>query len=144
MHARPKFFSLEAANRTLPLVRRIVRDIVTAYPDFQRRLEALHSLAASPHAPDARQRLETLRLEIDRDARLINGFIQELHQIGCLFKGFEEGLVDFYSLYRGRPILLCWKLGEERIAHWHEVDAGFAGRQPLTPDIIADIRDHLR
>lgn len=144
MHARPKFFSVEAANRTLPLVRRIVRDIVNAYPDFQRRLEAFHNLAASPHAPDARQRLETLRLEIDRDARLINGFIQELHQIGCLFKGFEEGLVDFYSLYRGRPILLCWKLGEERIAHWHEVDAGFAGRQPLTPDIIADIRDHLR
>ena len=43
--------------------------------------------------------------------------------MGCVFKGFEAGLVDFYSLREDRPIFLCWRLGEERITHWHEIDS---------------------
>ena len=54
-----------------------------------------------------------------------------------MFKGFDAGLVDFYSLREDRPIFLCWKLGEERITHWHEIDAGFSGRQPIDGAILS-------
>ena len=59
----------------------------------------------------------------------------ELEQIGCEFKGFDAGLVDFHGRLEEREILWCWKFGEERITHWHELDAGFAGRQPL-PEVL--------
>lgn len=60
--------------------------------------------------------------------------VAELHELGCLFKGVQEGLVDWYSRYAGRPVFLCWKLGEPEIEWWHQLDAGFIGRQPILPD----------
>jgi len=132
----PRFFTLEEANRTLPLVERIVRDIVEAYPRLQERLRSFQRLAAEP-GPLDRQRLETLRESLDEQIEELNDFLAELRQIGCEFKGFEEGLVDFYSWRDGRPVFLCWKLGEDRIRYWHEVDAGYAGRQPIEPEVAA-------
>jgi len=54
-----------------------------------------------------------------------------------VFKGFEAGLVDFYSLRDDRPIFLCWRLGEDHIGHWHEIESGFAGRQPIDGSILS-------
>ena len=56
-----------------------------------------------------------------------------------MFKGFEAGLVDFYSLREDRPIFLCWRLGEARITHWHEIESGFAGRQPIDRAILSAV-----
>ncbi|MGH9916215.1 MAG: DUF2203 domain-containing protein, partial [Pyrinomonadaceae bacterium] len=56
---------------------------------------------------------------------------QLIHTIGVQIKDYEQGLIDFPSLKEERVILLCWKLGEEKIEWWHEIDAGFIGRQPL-------------
>ena len=61
----------------------------------------------------------------------INRYLQELEAVGCVFKGFDAGLVDFHSLREDRVVFLCWRLGEERVTHWHELDAGFRGRQPI-------------
>jgi hypothetical protein len=55
----------------------------------------------------------------------------ELAELGVLFKGFDTGLVDFPGEIEGRPVLLCWQLGEEDVKFWHEENAGFIGRQPL-------------
>ena len=77
------------------------------------------------------------REEVTRHADRINLYLQELEAIGCVFKGFDAGLVDFYSLREDRPVFLCWRLGEERITHWHEVDAGFTGRQPIDAAILS-------
>ncbi|MBZ5564670.1 MAG: DUF2203 domain-containing protein [Acidobacteriia bacterium] len=57
--------------------------------------------------------------------------VNEIQQTGCVVKDLDVGLVDFPSLRRGEEIYLCWKLGEERVAYWHGVDEGFAGRKPL-------------
>jgi hypothetical protein len=54
-----------------------------------------------------------------------------LRQIGCELKGVEQGLIDFPALREGRVVYLCWQYDEPEVAFWHEVDAGFAGRQPL-------------
>jgi hypothetical protein len=133
-----KVFTVEGANRTLPLVRRIVRDIVAEHPRWK-DLVSRYELAAAGARPEWGESPEqlALRREIDAVAQRINGFVDELTEVGCLLKGFEDGLVDFYGLREGRMVFLCWKLGEESVAHWHELDAGFAGRQPITAGAVA-------
>jgi hypothetical protein len=131
-----KLFTLADANRTLPLVKRIVQDIMAVYPQWK-DLVAQYELVASKARPDWGESPEQLDLKarIDTVAGKINGFLGELEQIGCEFKGFDEGLVDFHGVLNDHEILWCWKAGEERITHWHELDAGFAGRQPL-PEVL--------
>ena len=68
----------------------------------------------------------------------MNRFIGELHELGALFKGFEVGLVDFYAMMDGRPVFLCWKLDEDQIEWWHELDGGFAGRQRLPAHLLSE------
>jgi hypothetical protein len=53
-------------------------------------------------------------------------------------QGVRDGLVDFYTLRDDRLVFLCWRLGEPRITHWHEVDAGFADRQPVDDRILTE------
>jgi len=126
-----KTFTIEQANRTLPLVRRIVQDIVDHYARWQELVKALDVLAASP-APNT-DRIDRLQRDIQSAARTIDGFVRELTDLGVEMKGFDVGLVDFPGEMGGHPVYLCWRLGEPAVAHWHERDAGFAGRQPLTP-----------
>lgn len=131
-----KFFSLVEANRTLPLVKRVVQDILTVYPEWK-DLVAQYELIAAQARPDWGESKEQLELKarIDAVAGKINGYLGELEQVGCEFKGFDEGLVDFHGKLDEREILWCWKHGEDRITHWHELDTGFAGRQPL-PEVM--------
>jgi hypothetical protein len=140
---QPRFFTVEEANRTLPLVRRIVKDIVNTYPEMHSLQEQMHQLASAGIGPELQPRIEKLRDQIDATSDRINSFIQELEQIGCYFKGFDEGLVDFYSLYKGKPVFLCWKFDEKRITHWHEIDTGFSGRQPITNEFAEEIKRAL-
>jgi hypothetical protein len=131
-----KFFTLSEANRTLPLVKRVVQDIASYYPSWK-DLVSQYELIAAKARPDWGESKEQLGLktQIDDVARKINACLVELEQVGCEFKGFEEGLVDFHGRLDDREILWCWKLGEERITHWHDLEAGFAGRQPI-PEVV--------
>ena len=61
-----------------------------------------------------------------------NEYSAQMEELGVQIKDYVRGLIDFPSLREGRVVLLCWQLGEgERIAWWHDIEAGFAGRQPL-------------
>ena len=126
-----RFYSLDEANRTLPLVRRIVRDLRDEHRELQTPLQRYQDMTAG--GDDSSPAARALRQELDRRTRRLNGYLDELLELGCQFKGFDHGLVDYYSLYQGRPVLLCWKLGEPEIAFWHEIDAGYAGRQAIQP-----------
>lgn len=64
--------------------------------------------------------------------------IDRIQATGCVVKDMDEGLVDFPSLVDGQEVYLCWKLGEERIAYWHGLEEGFAGRKPLDESIQDD------
>ena len=55
----------------------------------------------------------------------------EINSAGCQLKDLDTGLIDFPTVWEGREVFLCWKLGETEVGHWHEIDAGFASRQPL-------------
>lgn len=139
--SEPRIFTLEEAERTLPLISRIVRDVMAEYPvwrDAVARYEILTGEARADSGEGAE--LRATREEVSRTAERINGYLGELAQIGCVFKGFDAGLVDFYSLREDRLIFLCWRLGEERIGHWHEVDSGYAGRQPIDASLLTESR----
>jgi hypothetical protein len=58
--------------------------------------------------------------------------VRLIHDRGCLLKDLESGLLDFYTLVGDRLVFLCWKLGEPEITHWHTLQSGFSGRQPLS------------
>jgi len=128
--SEPKIFSLTEAERALPLVRRIVADIQAAYADLRAARDDLR-LASAQRTEYEGGALKGLRTAVDQDADRVRELIRELEAVGGHLKDFEKGLVDFYALLEDRLVYLCWRMGEDRITHWHELDAGFGGRQPI-------------
>lgn len=133
-----KIFTLEEANSTLPLVRRIVGDLLEEYPRWRSAVAHYEVLSGGARA-DWGETPELLnsRTAVTSLAERISGYLGELSDIGCVFKGFDAGLVDFYSLREDRLIFLCWRLGEETIQYWHEIESGFSGRHPLDSSILS-------
>lgn len=136
--AQRKYFSVEDANRTLPLVRAIVGDIVQQFhsvDNLRRRLLALAARDRHRHDseddPYLEERLRSEQ-ELESEETKLREFVEELERLGVELKG-PEGLCDFPSLRDGREIYLCWRLGEPEVLYWHEQTAGFGARQPLKP-----------
>jgi hypothetical protein len=135
----PRIFTVREAEATLPLVRRVVNDLLAAYPRWRAYVARYELLTGPLRADDIEpEELRRTRADVTREAERINAYMLELDRIGCVFKGFDAGLVDFYALKEDRLVFLCWKLDEERITHWHEVDAGFAGRQPIDISMLSE------
>jgi hypothetical protein len=124
-------FTVEAANKTLPLIKRIVSDAVRDYWRWQEKVRRYEELAANRTIDQPSDEADQLERETAQLARDIDGYIAEIRELGVEMKGIDSGLVDFPSEVDGREVLLCWQLGEESVQYWHEVDAGFAGRQPV-------------
>jgi hypothetical protein len=120
-------FTVAEANRTLVLVRRIVADIVNNYRELC-QLRDSYQLKSQVAGTDAAE--QTRRRYIDLTDRLAELRI-ELDAIGCELKDFDMGLVDFPSRRHGREVCLCWKLGEQTIAYWHDTKSGYDARKPL-------------
>jgi hypothetical protein len=133
----PRIFTLEQANAMLPLVRAIVRDLAELSRDVLERRERLAFLLAGRDANSKdlySDELAQIEEELHKDNERLRDFVRELHELGVEPKNGPEGLVDFRCLMDGRVVYLCWKYDEPEIRHWHELDAGFAGRQPLPHD----------
>lgn len=124
-----KLFTVEEANAMLPTVREVLSKIQHGF----------ESVVDSHDA--ARQAAEGAKLGgggMQGGARYVKTLTQlgewvaGLEVMGVQIKDYERGLVDFPSMRDGRVVFLCWQLGEgESIEWWHDIEAGFAGRQPL-------------
>lgn len=119
-----RFFTLDAANKMLPLIRHIVDEIAVA----ARQYERLQAKLESNKVPEAD--LPQVEGEYCDAADRLEDCLQELRNLGVEFKGWE-GLVDFPGWVDGREIEYCWKQGEPEVAHWHELYAGYANRRPM-------------
>jgi hypothetical protein len=131
-------FTVDEANRALPLVRSIVSDVVTEFRgmrDAGRERRALE--VESSGNLDALKRIEERKNEVSERSGRIDGYLRELAELGVEVKDLEKGLVDFPGERAGRPVFWCWKLGESAVGHWHEIDKGFADRRPLEADRIS-------
>ena len=129
-----KYFTAEEANASLPLVTAIVRDIVELARDLRERQERLSRVRPAQRGavPAAyREELDEAEAEFERDRERLSTYEEELRNLGVELKDHFTGLVDFPCWLDNREVYLCWRLGEPEVAHWHELDAGFAGRQKL-------------
>lgn len=125
-------FRLDEANRTLPLVSRIVRDIVACHHKITQMQQTLAPAAKSKKANQANATEKPEQKELETAVDRLQGFVDELTTIGVELKDYQSGLIDFIGRHQGRDVYLCWKLGETSVLYWHELQAGFAGRQPIT------------
>jgi hypothetical protein len=135
-----RIFSLAEANALLPSLVPILtrlRDTTQSLLMLRLRLASLDLLAASDaprvqeereqaerERPDLARRIEALAVSIDEDVWMIRA-------LGVELKSVDQGLVDFPTMREGRIVYLCWRLGEGPIAFWHDIEAGFRGRQPI-------------
>ena len=125
-----KYFTPDEANAALVLVRKIVTDIVTHYRQLLTLRDERHELA---NRPGHSGKIEQLTREIEQVAETLDDLHGELGEIGCVLKDWASGLVDFPAWHEDRQVWLCWRLGEPSVAHWHELNTGMAGRQPINP-----------
>jgi len=123
----PRYFTLDEANALLeelrPLVGKMLeirQELLDLQPELEPVLRKVLSNGGNQVASQAAVYFEELRELVDR-----------IQASGVELKDINSGLLDFRSLRGGREVYLCWRYGEDAISFWHDIDAGFAGRQPL-------------
>ena len=123
----PKLFTVEEANSLLPRLRELLADV------------SLHRDALRERAPHLEPILRAagtngggrIGSEYGVEAYKLYLAIERIRELGVVLKDLDVGLLDFPHQREGRVVVLCWHPPEERIGYWHEIEAGYAGRQPL-------------
>jgi hypothetical protein len=132
-----KYYTVAQANAALPLVRAIVKDIAELARELRERHERLNRYRAEEAgglSAAHQEEVQQVQEDFERGQERMQELEAELQQLGVELKDYFTGLIDFPCWMNGRPVYLCWRLGEPEVAHWHELDAGFAGRQKLVRD----------
>ena len=123
-----KLFSVNEANELIPELRSKLQRLQALYAYISDMRE---SAAAAASASEFGGGMEGGSAYV-RTLYKVGKITTEINDAGVQLKDYDRGLIDFPSMRDDRVVLLCWQLGEgDEIEWWHEVDAGFAGRQPL-------------
>lgn len=134
---RPKkriLYTLEEANATLPLLRSILRDVTELQAELRERYGRLVRLQKTDGMDSAhRDEVQRMIEDFERAQDRMREYEFELEKLSVELKDYDTGLIDFRHMKEGREVYLCWKLGEPAVAHWHELNAGFSGRQKIIP-----------
>jgi hypothetical protein len=137
MHARiagmPGYYDLGAANERVRELRPLLSELRADRAAIVASQSRLRQSRAEDGAEgeNSRARLEHERELLTDIVRRMERTVRQIDAWGVTLRDIGTGLVDVPALANGRPIWLCWKLGEDEIAFWHELDAGIAGRKPL-------------
>jgi hypothetical protein len=122
-----KLFTVQEANSLIPRIRPLIKRVVAEraiLTELQSEIQQARNKAqfggGSPFGAEYLRCLSSF-----------TAAISEIEEIGVLVKDYRTGLCDFPHLHEGRIIYLCWKMDEDEVRYWHEIEAGFAGRQPL-------------
>jgi hypothetical protein len=130
----PRYFTTEEANEALEEVRPLTEELVghrRALVALQERQATLTTRIAGNGGNVEPHELEEVQEQLDEEVAGIARCVARIHEAGALVKDLDAGLVDFPALRGDDEILLCWRLGEQKIAFWHRLDEGFSGRKPL-------------
>ena len=123
-----RYFPLEQAQAALDIIRPLVAEIMEIRQSILDREPEVWPVVAKAAGNGGSKVASQLAQEFGR----LDQAIRAILATGVLLKDINIGLVDFPALQEGRKIYLCWKYGEETISFWHEIDAGFSGRQPFS------------
>ena len=137
-----KTFTLEQAHALLPVLKSLLKQAMNSkqlldkmekeFQDLRHKILLSGGLSVDIAAVARR------RAERDKVTQEAKDALAEIHSIGVQVKDLDIGLLDFPCQVGEEIILLCWKLGEEGITHWHGTSEGFAGRKPIDERIIRD------
>jgi hypothetical protein len=140
----PRHFTLTEAERLLPEVDRALRNALFHKAEYQAAeaelnatMQGIRMAGGSRVNPGP---ILATRARRDGSTAALREVFEKIEQIGVLVKDLDVGLIDFLTLYQGREVCLCWKLGEERIRFWHGIDEGFAGRKPIDDEFLENHR----
>jgi len=132
-------FTLPEAQVLLPVLRSLLKQAIDGkkliekvdaeFQELAQRIFLSGGLLVNIGSAAAR------RAERDKTVQRIKDVVAEIDATGVQVKDLDMGLLDFPCVVDGQTILLCWKLGEEKITHWHGVDEGYAGRKPIDETI---------
>jgi len=123
----PKYFTVAEANALLPQLKVLFEKMLAARQRIIDGRPTWEPMLEQAPGNGGGERGENLFV----DESKIHLTMEKINEWGILIKDLDTGLVDFPSMRNGREIYLCWRLGETKVEYWHDVDAGFAGRQPL-------------
>ncbi len=130
-----RMFTAEEATRTLPLVGRIAGDIAEENERLKKLLPELRSTRLRARRTGDQGDLESIRERVAISSARLEACLDELRQVGCILHE-PTGVIDFRAVLDGRPVALCWRLGEAEVSHWHEPGRSHADRRPL-PSVLA-------
>ncbi len=123
----PRLFTVEEANALLPKLEELLRDIAVHRGRMRERAPHLEPILKSSIFNGGGR----VGSEYGVEAYNLYLGIERIRELGVLLKDLDMGLLDFPHEKEGRIVFLCWHPPEERIGYWHEIQAGYGGRQPL-------------
>ena len=126
-----RYFTVEEARALVPRLRDMLLALQSEKRELDRELNELRRIAPLAFLNGSAQKLQAHEERTATLVRAIREKVRAVHELGVEVKDLDMGLVDFPSLRDGREVYLCWKVDEPTVAFWHELDAGFRGRQPL-------------
>lgn len=123
----PKLFTVEEANALLPKLGELLDDMAVHRDAMREKAQHLEPILEA----SARNGGGKVGSEYGVEAYNLHLAIERIRELGVLLKDLDTGLLDFPHEREGRVVFLCWHPPEERIGYWHEIQAGYRGRQPL-------------
>jgi hypothetical protein len=128
-------FTLEEAHALLPVLESLLRTAMEGKKDIENIGKEFQDLAHRVFLSGGMlvpvEKFARRKAERESAVQRVRDAVTEIHATGVQVKDLEIGLLDFPCNAEGGTILLCWKMGESKITHWHGIEEGFAGRKPL-------------
>jgi hypothetical protein len=121
----PKYYTPQEANEALTVIRPKMGEMMMILERIQAHQPQLMSVVAQSAGNGGNPALSKILPDFDR----LDLLLHQIQAMGIAVKDLTSGLIDFVALRDGREVYLCWRYGEERVEFWHEIEAGFAGRQ---------------
>ena len=130
----PRYFTPAEANDALEDVRPLTVELVehrSRLLELQERQASLIARIAGNGGDMEPRELREVQERLDEEVTGIARCVSRIHELGALVKDLDDGLIDFPARRQGEEVLLCWRLGEDEVGHWHGLEEGFSGRKPL-------------
>ena len=121
----PKYYTPKEANETLIIIRPMVIEMMKISERVRAHQPEYWQMMQKSAGNGGNPELSRLLPEFDR----LDVLVHQVQDMGIEIKDLTTGLIDFFAIYEGREVYLCWKFDEEAVQYWHELNGGFQGRK---------------